>query len=675
MTSKGRCSILSFLLIAGGCGLGAQENPPTSQSLEDELKALLDMPVTVAGKKAQKISEAPAIISVLTDVDLANMGTTSLYEALSMIPGINLTETNFGFTSVSFRGNLQTHYNNKALVLINNHPTYDTAVGSFYLEQIPIAMIKRIEVLRGPGSTLYGTNAFAGVIKIVTKTPDDTGRGSVALQGGSFGTLGLEATAGATAGGFKFAAGASHLGSTGYEYRVARDENGRAGTLDYRNNVTNGFATMEVDGYVLNLNFWQQRKDKFGLIPTLVSTGRRFHEGFGLDLSKTWSLSEALSLSFSGYGDQIQKTEDVAWYPPAWSAQQAGVGGPERQENKNRKMGADLQLAWMPVDSWRLVGGLYYEKQHTDPYLWKSAITGEFTAFQTSAYLDSHDADDQGGYLQADGRLHEKLGVVAGVRVNRNSIYGTKATPSLGLVFNPTGDVAIKLLYGQAFRNPNFFEKYVATFNVLYGDENLQPEKINSLEVGMDWFVTSSNNLRVNLFSTSSSDLIARVNIPPGPLGNTAVAPQYANADGQKIQGLEIENKGSISRSLSYFLNASFLKGSEKRDDTDIQYIPKILANAGVTAHFGAPWTVATYFQYVGSKEGKLNTGAPNTVGGYSLVHVNLEYRPTPSLRLGLAVRNALDKAWSYPEYIRARVPSTPGGPDRAITAKVAWHF
>jgi len=122
-------------------------------------------------------------------------------------------------------------------------------------------------------------------------------------------------------------------------------------------------------------------------------------------------------------------------------------------------------------------------------------------------------------------------------------------------------------------------------------------------------------------------------------------------------------------------VNASFLKGTEKRDDSDIQYIPKLLANAGVTAHFGAPWTVSTYCQYVGAKEGKLNTGEPNTVGGYSLVHVNLEYRPTQALQFGLAVRNALDKAWAYPEYIRGRVPSTPGGPDRAITAKVAWRF
>ncbi len=664
---------IALLLAAGGPLLAQQ---PKAASLEDELLALLNSEVTVAGKKSQKISDAPAILSVLTADDLERMGVTNLYDALSLIPGIHLTETSYGFTAVAFRGNLPTHYNNKALLVINNHPAYDTAVGSFYLEQIPIAMVQRIEVLRGPGSTLYGTNAFTGVIKVVTKGAAEVGSGSASVRGGSFGNQGLAVTAGWSGSRVKVAAGASYMGSGGYPYKVVKDENGRSGVIDYRNNVNNAYVTVDASGYVTNLSFWQQRKDKFGLIPTLVSGGRRFQEGMALDLSKSWTLTEVWALSFTGYMDQLEKREDIAWYPPAWAQQQAGVGGPERQSNKNSKFGGDLQFTWTANAEWRLIGGVFVEKQHTDPYPFKSAITGQFTAFKTSAYLDAHDAQDSGGYLQVDGRPLEKLGVMAGVRLNRNDVYGSKSTPSAGLVFNATSRLTFKLLYGEAFRSPNFFEKYVATMNVLYGDEKLQPEKVKSLEFGMDWFITPTNSLRINGFRTDSADLIARAGLVPiGQLGNTRPTPQYANAAGQKFEGLEVENRGSLATSLFYFVNASLLKGTEKKDGSDVQYIPKVLANIGLTGHFGPSFKVSAYVQHVGAKEGTLATGVRNEVASYRLLHLNAEYWPTPALKLGLAVRNAADATWVYPEYIRRIAATTPGGPDRSVIGSLTYHF
>lgn len=669
-----RCLFLYPVVLALTAPLLAQQAKPAT--LEEELLAVLNTEVTVAGRKSQKISEAPAILSVVTSEDLERLGATSLYDALSLIPGIALTETSFGFTAVGIRGNLPTHYNNKVLLLINNHPAYDTAVGSFYLEQIPIAMVQRIEVLRGPGSTLYGTNAFTGVIKVVTKGAGEMGRGSGSIRAGRFGTKGFDVTAGWMGSSLKLAAAASYDGSNGYPYRVTRDENGRAGVLDYRNNAGSAFITLEASGYSLNLSFWQQRKDKFGLVPTLVSTGRRFHEGAALDLSRTWTLTDRLSLGFLVYADQLQKREDIAWYPPAWAQQQAGVGGPERQENKNRKAGADLQLTWSFASDWRLVGGAYREQQHTDPYLFVNAKTGAISAFKSSAYLEPHEGDDTGAYLQVDGRPLVKLGVSGGVRLNRNSAYGSKATPSVGFVFNATPRLTFKLLYGEAFRNPNFFEKYVASTNVLFGDEKLRPEKVRSTELGVDWFLTPTNSLRVNVFRTDSTDLIARAGIiPAGQLGNTRPTPQYANAAGQTFQGLEMENRGSLGASLSYFVNVSFLSGSEKKDDANVQYIPRQLANAGLTASITSTFRVSAYLQHVGMKEGFLSTGAPNDVASYRLLHVQSEYWPAPRLKLGLGVRNALDATWVYPEFIRRLVPSTPGGPDRAWLGSATWRF
>ncbi len=671
--------ILVFLCLPLVVSAQEKEEPPKTpvDVAEISLEDLLNTEVTVAGKAAQKISDAPAIISVLTAEDIQRMGATNLYEVLNFVPGVHVEETHFGYPSVVFRGNLQTHYNNKSLMLINNHPIYETPVGSFYLEQVPISMVKRIEIIRGPGSTLYGTNAFAGVIKIVTKTAEDLNGLEVGLMGGSFSTIYPSIAFGKKFGDFSIAAGGDFLDSKGWDFTPAIDEDGRTGTIKYRNNVASAHVTLGYKGFTLNAGYAHLVKDKFGLVGTLVSTGERKVDLSFFDLTYTAKVGEKLDLTAMAYYNSSARDELVAWYPPLY-ALFGKVGAPERLDFPGNKFGVELQGAYQLIPDLRLTGGLMYEGLHSDPCLWYNEWTGKVDP-ATSAYMEDKDSYDVAGYLQADARLVKKLGLVAGVRYNYNKDFGSKVTPRVGLVFSATDKLSFKALYGNAYRSPSFFEKYVRTVNVVDGDPNLLPEQINTIDLGLDFMFAKNNNLRLNYFYLSTADLINRSGVvPAGQLGNTKPTPLYANSDGQKVSGIEVEVRGQMVSHVMYFGNLSYTSGTEKSNDADIMFLPELLANAGFHIDFASKFTLSPTIHYVGKREGNLaaSKGSKAVASkAYMLANLNLQYRISPRFTVSLVGKNLFDTKYYIPEYVRRLIAEIPGGPGFAMFVRLTGRF
>ncbi|MCK4662749.1 MAG: TonB-dependent receptor [Bacteroidales bacterium] len=145
--------------------------------LEMDLEALMNIEVTTASKKAQSIDDAPAAIYVITKEDIIMYGSNNIGEALRMVPGIDITQGGDQNYEVSARGISRTQYNtsNKILWLVNGRSVYNDAFGGVRIQSIPVSMddIERIEVIRGAGSSLYGANAFQGIVNIITKNPED----------------------------------------------------------------------------------------------------------------------------------------------------------------------------------------------------------------------------------------------------------------------------------------------------------------------------------------------------------------------------------------------------------------------------------------------------------------------------------------------------------------------
>ena len=187
--------INTFCFILVSYSLSAAQE--TEKFLDMSLQELLDFQVISGSMLRQSIEDAPAVIDIITEEQINDFDADNLYELLSFLPGVEMMETFFGRTVLQFRGIMNIHYNNKVLLMINEAPVYEPVNGSYFLELIPINAIKQIEVIRGRGSTLYGTNAYSGVINITTKKGNDDNPSLSAKAGyGSFSTFNVNVSSG-----------------------------------------------------------------------------------------------------------------------------------------------------------------------------------------------------------------------------------------------------------------------------------------------------------------------------------------------------------------------------------------------------------------------------------------------------------------------------------------------
>ncbi len=667
--------IVISLLASLACGVWAiSAMAQETEFGEEALFFTADQSVVTASKRTEKLIEAPAIMTVITADEIERMGADNLYDVLRYVPGVSVMETYYGYSSVTFRGIAQTHYNDKSLLLINgHHPLYDVVVGSYYLEQIPINVIKRIEIIRGPGSVLYGTNAFAGVINVITKDGRDLDGGRASLKYGSFDTVNGTLAYGGESNDVDFLIGGSYKDTSGYDFKVQRDEAGASGTIPYEEDYGNVFVSSKCRDIALRGMFFKNSKDKYGIVPALTSTGERDLLGWDLDAAYEKNLSDSLGLNAYAWYDYLEKKEQLDHYPPSSS------GVEERQEYAGHKWGTEVQLSYDVHHDANIMCGVVYEGFLSEPYLFVYSST-DTTDSTASPYTDDKRLWDVSPYLQVKWKPVPKLGLVGGLRYDSNSDSGSNFSPRGGAVYEIWEDALfLKALYGQAYRSPSVFEKYVTTPNVLMGNPDLNPENVSTFDFGVQYLV-NKHSLEVNYFYLTTKDMITRNRtVPAGQQGCTRSTPQYGNAEGQRIQGLEAELKGSPHKGVSYFCNVSYkLSGEEKSTGADILYMERVLANLGISWQPIPKIELGSFLNYVGSRKGTLSQaqgGTATKIDPYLLWNLKATLRPAPSVEVSLIVDNLLDESYTYPEYIRRNIEDVPGGPGRALFAETVYHF
>ncbi len=220
-----RCAVLAgWLTLAAGSVAAGGQTRNTSEGAE----LLLSDPVVVtASRKTQRASDAPAAVTVVTAEQIEASGATTLLDILRYAPGVDVSESSRSFGSVSIRG-FNEEYANKLLVMVDGRSIYQDYFGGVFWNTNPLllARIKRIEIVRGSGSALYGANAVNGVINVILKTPAEMAAGPVTTTGrallGEHNTQLLEAQA--TVGdprGWSFSVGSAYNHTDGFSGRQA----------------------------------------------------------------------------------------------------------------------------------------------------------------------------------------------------------------------------------------------------------------------------------------------------------------------------------------------------------------------------------------------------------------------------------------------------------------------
>ncbi|HJV84049.1 MAG TPA: TonB-dependent receptor [Noviherbaspirillum sp.] len=603
------------------------------------IEQLLTLEVYSASKFVQKLSDAPSAVEVVTAADIKTFGWRTLADILRSMRGLYVTNDR-NYSYLGARGFLRPgDYNTRFLLLVdgvrNNDAVYDQAsIGSEFM--LDVDLIERVEFVPGPGSSIYGANAFFGVINIITKRGRDLDGAQAAVQGGTHGAGKLRASYGKRSeNGAEWLLSASTFNDPGAdlyfrEFDTPATHNGIAHRLDYdRGNSV--FVKGTMGPFSLSASHAERTKG----VPTAsfsqVFNDPRSHTVDAqsvADIGYRATLADATEVSSRVYAGRYDYTGDYIYdYPPLTVNRDGG---------RARWWGAEAKMMVTRYTGHKLVAGAEYQRDYrrdqfntnVDPY---------------AMYLDDHRHGTRSGiYLQDEVTLRENLLLNAGLRYDRMSSTGGTVNPRLALIFRPLPATTFKALYGTAFRAPNAYEMYYQVLNTGGQKPNpdLKAEHIRTYELVAEQQLAADARVTASVFRNIVSNLITQTMDPADGL---LVFRNLSRATARGIEfGVEKAWSGGMRLRSSY-------SWQQTRDDltgAPLVNSPHHLAKLNLSAPvFSSGWRAGVEGQYVGRRK-----TLQSETGGYWLANLTLSsVRLAPGLEMSASIYNLFDRAYADP--------------------------
>lgn len=599
-------------------------------AMNEELELLKEEEtVSIASRYEQPISQAPSNVYVITDEDIRQSGAIDLPTVLRRVPGLEVMQMTGADFNVSARGDNQP-FANKMLVMVDGRSIYLDVQGTVFWKSIPVTLpeIKRIEVLKGPASAVYGFNAFDGVINIITKSPEEMKGTTLQFGGGEQGTI---SSAGIHAG---------TVGKFGYRLPLGRDQTQQWRDRDalafrsHKFNVQTEYALsavskLQVSGGLVETNRYD------GQVGEVTSNSTRPSLGYanvlyehGAFLIRAW---------WSGY------TDDPTISP---SAQLANVlritdrNGSSTNPFSGNTYNVDLQHAANLWATNRMLYGLTYRHNSL-----------------SSSAIDQFSREDRLGlFLQDEWRPITALTIVAGLRYDLHTQINGTWSPRVAILYQPFEGHTFHLSGSVAYRPPTLFESHqdqrvtttiptglpfpfpptVSSTVPVTGSTRLAPEQIISYEAGYQgWYWKHRLRLRADAFFNHVSDLIGSRIAPSG-------ASEFVNDQGAAdIYGGEAGIEFLATRWLSGFANYAYEEISQSFSGTVRRGAPRSKVSAGLRAEWENGLSGEIGYYYVGgatypiAQSLKLLADVPTTgvivpserIGSYNLLNMRAGYR------------------------------------------------
>ncbi|MCE5333102.1 MAG: TonB-dependent receptor [Desulfobacteraceae bacterium] len=557
--NMGRLVAVSFflMLVAPMPGWAQPEAPSSTEEI-----FFREVPsVYGASKFEQKVSEAPSSVSIVTQSDIKKFGYRNLSDILRSVRGFFTTyDRNYSYIGARGFGR-PGDYNTRVLLMVDGHRIndgiYDQAsIGNEF--PVDVDLIDKVEVIRGPSSSIYGTNAFFGVINIVTRRGRDLKGAEMSAEAGRFDTYGGRASYGDRySNGIEFLVSGTYSNSPGgdryyKEFDHPSTNRGIASGCDWEE-YYKLFSKATMRDFTVQTLFSSRDKG----IPTAPwgawfnqsNTATTDQRGY-FDLSYERSFSNDLSLNSRVYYDHYQ-------YRGIYAYNRAASGEPLslydlRDFGKSDWWGGDVQITKMLFRNHKLlVGGEFKDIFRQDQ--------GVYQRDPNSVVLDSRKSSFNGAvFIEDQYRIFKNLILNAGARYDYYDTFGNTLNPRVALIYNPFEKTSLKLIYGEAFRAPNAYELYYMDGFTTKAPRDLQPEKIQTYEAVWEQYLGDRHKMTTALYHYSIDDLIS---LQIDPADNLLV---FRNMGRAKATGVEWEFetkwKGGIESRISYAFQ-------EARDD------------------------------------------------------------------------------------------------------------
>ena len=652
-----------------------------AQTSEEENLALIygdQSSVSIATGSHQAISKAPSAATVITAEDIQAMGATDLDQVLEGVPGVHVSMVHVAMNPIySFRG-IYTKYNPQVLMLVNGIPITNVFWGdrSQLWGGLPLENVERIEVIRGPGSALYGADAFSGVINVITKTATNIKGAEYGVRKGSFNTSDVYMQYGGKLGALDSAFYLRAGNTDGSQAILQKDAIGVSGPLSTARKAIDARADLSKDAWRLRAAY-QERDVGMGggLGGALDSTSRGHATRLYLDLNyeqTNWAPNWDVS-GVAGYYNIREHGN------PAYILVPAGVipvfpngmiGNPGHSEQHPH---GNLSAFYSGFEQHRVRIGTGFEVD--DLYATTSQqnfnatyapngnppVMMDVTGNSAVIYEMPHKRNVTYEFVQDEWSLANDWALTAGVRQDHYSDFGSTTNPRLALVWDAAYNIVVKAMHGTAFRAPSFSEMYSINNPVTIGSPNIKPEHIVSDELAFSWQQTSKLKSNLNLFHYHMRNIIL-------PVAATA---NYQNAGGQTGRGVEWEETYDATSNLRLSGNYSWQHSIDGITGHDAGMAPHRHLFARSDWRFAPQWQFGTTLNHVADRmrePGDTRARIPD----YTTVDMTLSREKFANGWDARAmVTNLFDSNALEPTFLSSGIPSDLPLPGRAVYVQV----
>jgi len=696
-------------LVNTSCLLASDEKLSQTDNAVDllnlSLEELLNITVTIASRTEQPVSSAPSSVTIYVRQDIQNMGFDNLEDLLNFVPGVYSNRDDVRGQRTIVRGHLTGDCSNGVLVLLNGARGNNARCGgaSEHLSYLKLTDVERVEVIRGPGSTMYGSNAMIGVINIITRK---TGN-EVKLSVGSIGykEAGIKLTK--SFGDIKASIFANYSEDKGDDYEPFYNYFGEfISTKDPRKavDITGNF---NISALTLNTTFIHRKNAEYissaGGFGDLNDNVHGENKRFSFDLNYALDVSENLDVDLYLNSHFYENVWSSIIIPSGLASQIIWTNGAETDYlGGNTVEGNELQLgisgAWKLSDNHTLSFGSNYRKEKMD----RNSFHGNYNnalLFSTNGavhdplperqdnvgffggvfgipftpneiyLIDATSRHTYGGYIQSELELSNIISLTTGLRYDDYGDTGSNLSFRGSVVYIPVDGTTIKGMYGQAYRAPSikeFYGEQVSTGAI--GNSDLGAETVDTVEFSVSQ-IFGATQVSLTWFSNDFEDGIQIVQIDDVVPGTDTFQPQ--NVGKLKTSGWEAEIYSQLSENFTIKSGISYF------DKTDEVGAADTIAFWAFNYHTER-WNFNINGYYRGNVLAQKSDAdtilIDTTINSYAHWNAKVSYHITDKIEIYGIAENIFDK--EYRNYtIISDLPEGVPMRDRIIKIGTNWKF
>jgi outer membrane receptor for ferrienterochelin and colicins len=642
---------LTLLVSAVAASARAQGQSPTpiADITLEQLATVEVNTVFGASRYLQRVTDAPSAVTIVTHEEIERFGYQTLADVLRGVRGFYVSNDR-NYTYLGVRGfSRPGDYNSRVLVMINGHRLNETVYDLTYFGNefpLSIELIDRVEVVRGPGSSLYGTSAFFAVINVITKKAAAIPSLRASVMGGSLKTGAVDLSYGREMSqGTELVAGGSGFGTEG-NATFPVPGLGVAHDMDTESAWT---AFGSVSHGPWSVSGLRSSRDK--RIPTgafgIVLDDRR---------SQTNDTRMFVDLVYDGQmretGVMWRTAYDYAGYDGTY-VYPADQGGVLSDASRADWWSTDVMFTRRVKQRHFLTGGGEYRNNFRQD---------QIAAYPEAPSVDIRKSSQVGAiFAQDEITVAKRLSVTAGIRQDWHSASQGSTNVRLAAIVKPIAEASLKVLYGSAFRAPNPYELYYFP-----NPDGLSPERIKTTEIIWEQYAQRRFRMSVSGFLYHAHDLISQVPDPTSP-GDFI----FANIDQAEATGVEFEAEGAWRGGVHTLTSYTFQNVRSHPDHVRLSNSPRHLFRAQVT---GPIVPRLLFFGAEGIYNGDRLTIRNNVAEGAFLGNLTLTTRSFSRAKLSLTIGNIFNRTYGDPgaEEHLSDVIAQQG---RTVRAKLSWRF